>query len=149
MLITVSEEKASILENFFHGNPFADYSQMDEIQQRTQLDEQIIRVNRVPCCSLLSHVDVFFLSAQHYFDSARNHWQNSSSYYPHQSSEIYAIEANGTFSHSGNSLPLLVDSRLSLSPSSILSFEQISLLQQNRGRSSVVSRLSTVLVLRR
>jgi hypothetical protein len=44
ILITVEEEKASILENFYQQNPFADFSQMDEIQQRTQLDEQIIRV---------------------------------------------------------------------------------------------------------
>ena len=41
----MEEEKASILENFYQQNPFADYSQMDEIIQRTQLDEQIIRVN--------------------------------------------------------------------------------------------------------
>lgn len=44
ILITVEEEKATILDNFYQENPYADYSQMDEIIQRTQLDEHIIRV---------------------------------------------------------------------------------------------------------
>ena len=54
ILITVSEEKASILDHFFQGNPFADYSQIDEIQQRTQLEEPIIRVRSPLSLSLLS-----------------------------------------------------------------------------------------------
>lgn len=53
ILITVEEEKASILENFYQQNPFADFSQMDEIQQRTQLDEQIIRVSSLRLQNLL------------------------------------------------------------------------------------------------
>ena len=47
ILITVEEEKASILEHFFQQNPFADFSQLDEIIQRTQLDEQVIRVTNL------------------------------------------------------------------------------------------------------
>lgn len=60
ILITVEEEKASILDHFYQQNPFADYSQMDEIQQRTQLDEQIIRV--ISSFSLLKNKRSSFIS---------------------------------------------------------------------------------------
>ncbi|CAF3308849.1 unnamed protein product, partial [Rotaria sp. Silwood2] len=115
ILITVEEEKASILESFYQQNPFADFSQMDEIQQRTQLDEQIIR---------------------HYFDSVRNHqWPNQSSYYCSNSHEIYSVESNPNIicSNSTNSLPIIVDSRISISPQSILSLEQMSIIHNQRG----------------
>ncbi|CAF3585037.1 unnamed protein product, partial [Rotaria sp. Silwood2] len=114
ILITVEEEKASILESFYQQNPFADFSQMDEIQQRTQLDEQIIR---------------------HYFDSVRNHqWPNQSSYYCSNSHEIYSVESNPNIicSNSTNSLPIIVDSRISISPQSILSLEQMSIIHNQR-----------------
>ncbi|CAM2715828.1 unnamed protein product [Rotaria socialis] len=114
ILITVEAEKASILENFYQQNPFADFSQMDEIQLRTQLDEQIIR---------------------HYFDSVRNHqWPNQSSYYCSNSHEIYSVESNPNIicSNSTNSLPILVDSRISISPQSIISLEQMSIIHNQR-----------------
>jgi hypothetical protein len=103
---------------------------MDEIQQRTQLDEQIIRVT--------FHFNHFFtfIFVQHYFDSVRNHqWPNQSSYYCANSHEIYSVESNQNLicANSTNTLPIILDSRISISPQSIISFEQMSIINNQRG----------------
>lgn len=130
ILITVEEEKASILEHFYQQNPFADFSQMDEIIQRTQLDEQVIR---------------------HYFDSVRNNqWSNPNSYYSSNSHEIYSVEPNTNLicSNSTNTLPILIDSRISVSPQSILSFDQISLLQNQNQRDERIAKEESHLIIK-
>ncbi|CAF0749063.1 unnamed protein product [Didymodactylos carnosus] len=114
ILIAISQDKVEILEHFFHENPFAEYTQMDEIQQRTQLDEQIIK---------------------HYFDSARLQWQNGSSIhsYYHQSPESPYMNSVST-NQNVHSHQCLID-RLGvgivppMSPSSQITFQQLSILQ--------------------
>lgn len=82
---------------------------------------------------IVSAINIFSIFQQ-YFESARNHWQNSASYYPTSSSDMCSLETtSNTNLHSTNGLPIIVDSSLSISPTSLLSFEQISLLQHQRG----------------
>lgn len=69
---------------------------------------------------------------KHYFDSVRNHqWPNQTSYYCSNSHEIYSVESNPNVvcSNSTNPLPIILDSRISISPQSIISFEQMSIIQ--------------------
>ncbi|CAF0758622.1 unnamed protein product [Didymodactylos carnosus] len=114
ILIAITQDKVEILEHFFHENPFAEYTQMDEIQQRTQLDEQIIK---------------------HYFDSARLNWQNGApihSYYhqPPESPYMNNVPTNqGVHSHQCLADRLGVGIVPPLSPSSQITFQQLSILQ--------------------
>ena len=73
---------------------------------------------------------------KHYFDSVRNHqWPTQSQYYCSNSNEIYSVDSNPNIicSNSTNTYPVLVDSRISLSPQSIISLEQMSIIQNQRG----------------